>query len=433
MEDILFTGLVVVIVNGGCNTGRSLAIGFAAREAKVVVHGPKHVVDVTIEEVHSLGSGGLGCQENPIEAAMEKFGRIDIVAIVARPSTRAETFNDSIERLVYKTYIDAMYGYTYLNGIGHGNLLIVVDYEDEGVAYATARKSLMGMCISLANESNDIKCNCILAVDKKARKNVALVVMALTVPPWGYSGCTMEVNSTLAQQLVFNENVSYTYSSSSPSVDQMLKSCLAMPSMREKVAIVTGAGSGLGLLVARRLVEFGARVVAYESNMMIRTIPQLVAIRPNFKRKESWVESILSIPEPKEKPKEERYVYINSMDEEEMVKTCISKFGRVDILINCPSIPTNSWHQDLVPFYFEMAIHHHIKASYRISQHVWPSMSKQKDGRIVNLIPMDQARPSLLSLGMAGLSQALAEKGIHENIHVTWAISSASVSETNFL
>ncbi|KAJ9061664.1 bifunctional hydroxyacyl-CoA dehydrogenase/enoyl-CoA hydratase fox2 [Entomophthora muscae] len=431
MEDILFTGLVVVIVNGGCSTGRSLAIGFAAREAKVVVHGPKHVVDVTIEEVHSLGSGGLGCQENPIEAAMEKFGKIDIVAIVAQPSTRAETFNDSIERLVHKTYIDAMYGYTCLNGIGHGNLLIVVDYEDEGVAYTTARKSLMGMYISLANESKDIKCNCILAVDKKARKDVTLVVMALAVPSWGYSGCTMEVNSTLAQQLVFNENVSY--SSSSPSVDQMLKSCLAMPSMREKVAIVTGAGSGLGLLVARRLVEFGARVVAYESNMMIRTIPQLVAIRPNFKRKGSWVESILIKSEPKEKPKEERHVYINSMDEEEMVKTCISKFGRVDILINCSSVPTNSWHQDLVPFYFEMAIHHHIKASYRMSQHVWSFMSKQKSGHIVNLIPMDQARPSLLSLGMAGLSQALAEKGINENIHVTWAISSASVSETNFL
>ncbi|KAJ9086212.1 hypothetical protein DSO57_1006413 [Entomophthora muscae] len=435
MDEAQFKGLVVVILNGGCNTGRSMALGYAERGAKVVVHGPKHVVDITVEEIRTLGQKATAAShDQPMEVALGKYGRIDIVAVVTQPGSKNETFDEAMERMVNKTYKGAMDGHGYLAKEGSGTVLIVVDDESEGVAYTTARMSLMGVCKSLANESKGIKCNCVMTVGKRAEENAALAALALSAPSWNQSGCIVEVSNALAQQLLHDEDVAYTYSNSLPCVDSVLKTCLPQPIlsvMKDKVAIVTGAGAGLGLMVARRLVALGARVVAYESNMMLRDVPELEAAQPNLKRRRSWVETILLKSEPKEKPKEERYVYINSMDEEEMVKTCISKFGHVDILINCSSVPTIPRRQDLVPFYFKMAIHHHIKASYRMSQHVWSFMSKQKSGHIVNMIPMDQVRACTLSLGMSGLSQALAGKGEEVNIHVNCAISSATSTSPN--
>ncbi|KAJ9079500.1 bifunctional hydroxyacyl-CoA dehydrogenase/enoyl-CoA hydratase fox2 [Entomophthora muscae] len=427
MDEGVFRGLVVVIVNGGCNIGRSIALEYAARKAKVVVHGQKHAVDIISQEIKSQGGKSISAYTDPMDAALDKYRFIDIVVIVTQQGTLGETFGDTMHRMAHQTYLHAVDGHARFAKQGRGSILVVVDDETSGEAHVTSRMTIMGLCKSLASKRKGITCNCLLPKGKQAEKRAALLALALTSPSSRHSGGVVEVTRKGANQLSSDESITYTYASSSPSIDEMLQQCLAEPAsstIQDKVAIVTGAGGGLGLMVARRLLELGAYVVAYESNMMLREVPQLGAGQFTFKRRRSWKDTILSRPEPEKKPCEERHLFINSMEEKEMVQACINKFGRIDVLINCASVPTVPSRQDLRLFNWELMIRHHIEASYRMSQHVWPLMSLKKKGHIVNMIPMDQARACALSLGMAGLSQALARKGEKDNIVVNCTFSS---------
>ena len=84
-----------------------------------------------------------------------------------------------------------------------------------------------------------------------------------------------------------------------------------------RVAIITGAASGLGLAIAKRLSQLKARLVLFDSNE-----DSLVKIKSEFKN--------------------EVKVFIVDVTLKENVKTAIDEvgnhFGRIDILINSAGV-----------------------------------------------------------------------------------------------
>jgi 3-oxoacyl-[acyl-carrier protein] reductase len=135
--------------------------------------------------------------------------------------------------------------------------------------------------------------------------------------------------------------------------------------LRDKVAIITGAGQGLGRAYAQRLAKEGARVVVAELNA---DKGQAVAREVNG-----------------------QFVRTDVSDEAScnaLAAAALDKFGRIDILVNNAAmfstlamrpfweIPAAEWDQ-------LMAVN--VRGVWLASKAVVPQMRKQASGRIVNI------------------------------------------------
>ena len=135
--------------------------------------------------------------------------------------------------------------------------------------------------------------------------------------------------------------------------------------LKDKVAIVTGAGQGLGRAYAQRLAKEGARVVVAELNA---DKGQAVAneVKGHFVRTDVAEEASCN----------------------QLAAAAIDKFGRIDILVNNAAmfstlamrpfweIPVAEWDQ-------LMAVN--VRGVWLASKAVVPQMRKQGSGRIVNI------------------------------------------------
>jgi len=135
--------------------------------------------------------------------------------------------------------------------------------------------------------------------------------------------------------------------------------------LKDKVAIVTGAGQGLGRAYALRLAKEGARVVVAELNA---DKGQSVAneVKGHFVRTDVSDEASCN----------------------QLAAAAIDKFGRIDILVNNAAmfstlamrpfweIPAAEWDQ-------LMAVN--VRGVWLASKAVVPQMRKQGSGRIVNI------------------------------------------------
>jgi 3-hydroxyacyl-CoA dehydrogenase/3a,7a,12a-trihydroxy-5b-cholest-24-enoyl-CoA hydratase len=182
-----------------------------------------------------------------------------------------------------------------------------------------------------------------------------------------------------------------------------------------KVAVVTGAGGGLGRSHALLLGSRGAKVVVNdlggapdgtgESKMMADKV----------------VEEIQSaggeaVP---------NYDSVATMEGGAgIIQTAMDSFGRVDILINNAGIlrdvsflkmPEESW--DII---FSV----HVKGSFCCSKAAWPIMREQQYGRIIMTSSaagiygnFGQSNYSAAKMALIGLGQTLALEGKKYNIH----------------
>ena len=136
-----------------------------------------------------------------------------------------------------------------------------------------------------------------------------------------------------------------------------------------KVAIITGAGRGLGRASAIEMAKEGASLV-----ILSRTPPEL---RETAKRITDLGGKVLSVRADVSKPK----------DVEKVVHQTLSRFNKIDILMNNAAIigPLKStfkikgreWNQTLDI---------NLKGVYLFSKAVIPHMIKQERGKIINVV-----------------------------------------------
>jgi NAD(P)-dependent dehydrogenase (short-subunit alcohol dehydrogenase family) len=134
-----------------------------------------------------------------------------------------------------------------------------------------------------------------------------------------------------------------------------------------KIAIVTGAGRGMGYHIAMALARFGADMV-----ICSRTLSEL------------------------EKAKEEieklgRRVLIQQMDVTKipeiyaMVEQSMKVFGHIDILINNAGVNITQWAVDVTEEAWDRVIDTNLKALFFCAQAVGKVMIQQKKGKIINI------------------------------------------------
>jgi 3-oxoacyl-[acyl-carrier protein] reductase len=178
-----------------------------------------------------------------------------------------------------------------------------------------------------------------------------------------------------------------------------------------KIAIVTGAASGLGRAVALRFAREGAHVVAADTNETAGA-----ALNQEFK----------------EVGDEGTFVRTDISDESSvkgLFAITLDRYGRVDILYNNAAVLSyelDSQAQDLSVETWDYIMGTNLRGPFLCSKHAIPPMLKQGGGSIINVgspTGLNGCAPNLTAYstskaGVIGLTRVMAAAHARHNIRV---------------
>lgn len=183
-----------------------------------------------------------------------------------------------------------------------------------------------------------------------------------------------------------------------------------------QVAIVTGAGNGLGRSHALALAARGAKVVVNDlggavdgTGGSVTAAEQVVA-----EIKAAGGDAIAN------------GANVTKMDEvEAMVKAAMDQWGRVDILVNNAGILRDKSFAKVSLDDFKLVVDVHLMGSVNCTKAVWPIMQEQNYGRVVMTTSSSgmygnfgQTNYGAAKMALVGFMNTLVLEGKKHNIHV---------------
>ncbi len=191
----------------------------------------------------------------------------------------------------------------------------------------------------------------------------------------------------------------------------------------DRVAIVTGAGGGLGRAHALALAERGARVLVNDRvNDLGASAAQAVAdeITAAGGQAMAYAGSVTDVAAVAA-----------------MVAQAMAAWGRVDILVNNAGILRDKSFAKMALDDFRLVLDVHLMGAVHCSQAVWPIMAAQKYGRIVMTTSSSglfgnfgQANYGAAKMALVGLMQTLSIEGAKHGIHVNCLAPTAATQMT---
>jgi len=198
---------------------------------------------------------------------------------------------------------------------------------------------------------------------------------------------------------------------------------LMSASLRGRVAIVTGAGGGLGSAHAIALARHGARVVVNDLGAE-REGSSASAVADEIRR--AGGEAIVNGGS---------VTSFSAM--EEMVKQAVDTWGRVDILVNNAGILRDKSFAKMTLDDFRLVMDVHLMGAVNCTKAVWSLMREQNYGRIVMTTSSSglygnygQANYGAAKMALVGLMQTLALEGEKNNIRVNCLAPTAATAMT---
>jgi 3-oxoacyl-(acyl-carrier-protein) reductase len=176
--------------------------------------------------------------------------------------------------------------------------------------------------------------------------------------------------------------------------------------LKDKVALITGGGSGIGEATALRFAEEGAKVVICDVDM------------ENANRVAKDIDSqggetlVLKAD------------VSNKSDVEGMMAQIKEHFGKLDILVNNAGINRDAFVKKMTEEQWDDVIRINLKGTFICCQAALTLMSEQKSGKIINTSSIGavgnigQANYAASKCGVIGLTKTLALEGARYNINV---------------
>jgi len=167
-----------------------------------------------------------------------------------------------------------------------------------------------------------------------------------------------------------------------------------------QIAIVTGAGRGIGRGIALRLAREGAHVACVSQT-------------------EKNAEKIVAEINAAQTGAAKAYAVdvSNHADVQRIGKQVLSDFGRVDILVNNAGITRDMLSMRMTPEDWDLVLNTNLKGAFNFVQTVQRSMIKQRSGRIINISSViglignaGQTNYAASKAGLLGLTKSLARE-----------------------
>lgn len=171
-------------------------------------------------------------------------------------------------------------------------------------------------------------------------------------------------------------------------------------SLEGRVAIVTGAGRGIGRSISQKLVESGAKVVACDIDMAnAEETAKILNLH-----KQTSIALQVDVTD---------IASINSL-----IAQAVESFGQVDILVNNAGIMFRTRILDIPVEEWEKTIQVNLTGPFLCTQAVLPGMKERRFGRIVNISSSAGRSVSTLGgahytsskAGLLGLTRAVAKE-----------------------
>lgn len=184
----------------------------------------------------------------------------------------------------------------------------------------------------------------------------------------------------------------------------------------DQVAIVTGAGGGLGRAYARALAERGARVV----------VNDLGCARDGTGDAHDSADAVVAEIRAAGGQAVANYDSVATMEGgERIVQAARQAFGRVDILINNAGIIRDKTFPKLTPEMWAEVVAVHLNGAYNVTHPAFLVMREQNYGRIVFTTSstglfgnFGQANYGAAKMGLVGLMNCLKLEGERFNLQV---------------
>lgn len=169
----------------------------------------------------------------------------------------------------------------------------------------------------------------------------------------------------------------------------------------KKIALVTGGIGGIGTAICIRLVQQGRLVVAGY-------------FPPEKEAAEAWQKA------RKDEGHDIEIVAGDVSDYEasqQMVKEIETRFGGIDILVNCAGITRDKTLRKMEPDQWHAVLRTNLDSAFNVTRHVVEDMTQKQFGRIVNIASVNgqkgqfgQTNYSAAKAGLHGFTKALAQE-----------------------
>lgn len=177
--------------------------------------------------------------------------------------------------------------------------------------------------------------------------------------------------------------------------------------LKDKVAMITGGGRGIGREIALLLAENGANIVLVDvdENTLAATAKEIEAKNVKVMASRTDVTS--------------------TSDTEKLADEIINKFGHIDIVINNAGITRDNLIMRMKEDEWDKVLSINLKGTFNCTRAVARYMMKQKKGKIVNIASIigiggnaGQANYAASKAGVIALTKSAAKEFASRNINV---------------
>ena len=173
-----------------------------------------------------------------------------------------------------------------------------------------------------------------------------------------------------------------------------------------KVVLITGGTRGIGKSVAERFAKEGYNLVLN----YVSENTDIESIKNNFKE---YGNEVLILKAD-----------VSKFDEcENLVKETISKFGKIDVLVNNAGITKDGLIAMMKEEAFDRVIDINLKGTFNVTKNVVPYMMKKRSGKIVNVSSVvgvsgnaGQCNYAASKAGIIGFTKSIAKELASRNI-----------------